>query len=163
VRVKSNTLIPTNVHTHDNDTSDVECEPLIESTMAIFSYHPSSQPLQFFTMIHREVYDFSSFSGCLKIYPEFGIPLTESVASFPRQSYVSLSLSSGVMLRKFTTLHLHVAFDNITRQLANCNDNYNFYVCPYSVLQEFAIDSEVIVTSYSEMQKKVARLVYRTQ
>ena len=63
-----------------------------------------------------------------------------------------LSLPSGVMSTVSIALHLYVAFD-ITRQLANCNNNYKFSACPYSVLQEFAVDSEVIVTSHSEMQE----------
>ena len=44
-------------------------------------------------MIHREVSDFSSFSGCLEIYPESSIPLTESVAHLSKHSMNSLSLS----------------------------------------------------------------------
>jgi len=32
VRVESSTPIPTEVHTHNNDTSDAECEPIVEST-----------------------------------------------------------------------------------------------------------------------------------
>jgi len=32
VRVDSSTLIPIDVHTHDNDTSVAECEPVVEST-----------------------------------------------------------------------------------------------------------------------------------
>jgi len=38
MRVESSTLIPTDVHTHDNDTSDVECEPVVKFTMTTFSY-----------------------------------------------------------------------------------------------------------------------------
>jgi len=35
VRVESNTLISTDVYTHDNDTSDAECDPVVESTGTI--------------------------------------------------------------------------------------------------------------------------------
>jgi len=73
------------------------------------------------------------------------------------------SLQSGVMRRVSTTFHLPVVFDDITRQLANCSDNYKFFVCSYSLLQEFAVDSEVIVTSHFEIVQKVARLVYRSR
>jgi len=38
VRVKSSTLVPTDVHTHDNDTSDVECESVVESTVTNSDY-----------------------------------------------------------------------------------------------------------------------------
>ena len=53
-----------------------------------------------------------------------------------------------------TALHLLIAQeDDITRQLANCG-NYKFSVYPYSILQEFADDSEVLVTSHPEIVKK---------
>jgi len=55
------------------------------------------------------------------------------------------------MLRVSTALHLIVAFDDITGHLANCNGNYNFFTCPYSVSQ----DSEVIVMTYSEVARKL--------
>ena len=86
-------------------------------------------------MIHREVSDFS-FSGCLKIYLKFSIPLTEYVAHLPRHHMYSLSLPSGIMPKVSITLHLRVAFDDITRQLVNCNNNNKFFACPYSVLHE---------------------------
>jgi len=53
-----------------------------------------------------------------------------------------------------TALHLLVAYDDITRQLANCDENYNFSVYPYSMLQEFVVDSEVIITSHPEIVRK---------
>jgi len=43
------------------------------------------------------------------------------------------------MPRVSTALHLSIAFDDITRQLANYNDNYEFLAYPYSVWQEFAM------------------------
>ena len=66
-----------------------------------------------------------------------------------------LSLSSRVMHRVSTALHLHVIFDDITRHLANCNDDYKFSACPYSVSQEFAFEIEVMVTSYSEVVREI--------
>ena len=77
-------------------------------------------------MIHWEVSD-SFFSGCLEIYSESSIPLIESVAHLPMYPF---SLPSGVMLRIFIALHLPVAFDDVTKHLANCNDNYKFFACP---------------------------------
>ena len=44
--------------------------------------------------------------------------------------------------------------NDITRQLANCDENYKFSVYPYSVLQEFAVDSEVIVASHPEIVRE---------
>ena len=38
MQVESNTSIPTDVYTHDNDTSDAECEQVVECTVTIFSY-----------------------------------------------------------------------------------------------------------------------------
>ena len=66
-----------------------------------------------------------------------------------------LSLPSGVMPKISIALHLPVAFDDITRQLINCNDNYRFSVCPHSVLQEFAVDNKVIVKSHSIIVRKM--------
>ena len=81
VRVESSITIPTDVHTYDNDPSDAECEPVVEFTVTTFSYPASSQLLEFFPIIQREVYyDFFSFSGCLEICHESSIPLRESVA-----------------------------------------------------------------------------------
>ena len=39
--------------------------------------------------------------------------------------------------------------------LDSCNDNYKFSVCPYNVLQEFAVDNEVIMMSHSEIVRKL--------
>jgi len=74
MRVESSTLIRTDVHTHDNDISDAECEPIVESTRTTFSYPLSSQPWEFFTVIHQVVSDFFSFSGCLEICHESSVP-----------------------------------------------------------------------------------------
>ena len=57
------------------------------------------------------------------------------------------------MHRVSTVLHLHVAYDDITGHLANDNDNYKFFACPHSILQEFAVENEVMVTS----QPKIGR------
>jgi len=54
------------------------------------------------------------------------------------------------MLRVSTALHLPVAYD-----LANDNDNYNFFSCPYSILQEFTVENEVTVTSHPEIGKEL--------
>jgi len=122
VQVESNTPIPTDVHTHDNGTSDAECEPVVESTVTTFNYSFWSV----FGVLYYDSPDFSSFSGCLKICLESSVPLTKSIALLPRHPMYSLSLSLGVIPKVSTVLHFLVAFDDITRQLANCNDNYKF-------------------------------------
>ena len=59
--------------------------------------------------------------------------------------------SLGVMPRVPTALHLFVAHGDITRQLANCNENYKFSIYPYNILKEFAVNSDMIVTSHPEI------------
>jgi len=60
------------------------------------------------------------------------------------------------MPRVSTVLHLPVAHDdNLTIQIAICNDNYKFAAYLYSIVHEFAIDNKVIVTSYSETVRKL--------
>jgi len=64
--------------------------------------------------------------------------------------------SLGVMPRVPTALHLPVAhIDNITRQIAICNDTYKFVVYLYSILQEFTVDNKVMVTSHPEAVRKL--------
>ena len=43
---------------------------------------------------------------------------------------------------------------HIIVQLANCGENYKFSVYPYSILQEFTVNTEVIVTSHPEIVRK---------
>jgi len=59
------------------------------------------------------------------------------------------------MLRVPTALHLYVAHDDdITRQLTNCDENYKIYAYPYDIMEEFAVDNEVIITSHPEIVRK---------
>ena len=60
------------------------------------------------------------------------------------------------MSKILTALHSPVAHDDITRQLANYDNNYKFSVYLYSMLQEFVVDSEVIVIviSHPEVVRK---------
>jgi len=63
--------------------------------------------------------------------------------------------SLGVTLRVSIALHLHVAYiDNITTLIAICNDTYKFVAYSYNILQEFAVDSKVMVSSYPEVMRK---------
>jgi len=54
-----------------------------------------------------------------------------------------------------TSLHFPVTHNNIIRHLANCNSNHKFSVCPYSILQEFVVDNEVIVMSHHEIVREL--------
>jgi len=39
--------------------------------------------------------------------------------------------------------------------LTNNNDNYKFYACPYNILQEFAVEMEVIVINHPEVVREL--------
>ena len=66
----------------------------------------------------------SFFTGYLEFVPKSSIPPLEGLdMCHPRHLIYLLFPSLGVMLRVSTTLHLPVAHD-ITRQLANCDENY---------------------------------------
>ena len=54
-----------------------------------------------------------------------------------------------------TALHLPNTYDDITGQLVNDNDNYNFSAHPYSILQEFAVENELTATSHPEIGRKL--------
>ena len=70
-------------------------------------------------------------------------------------SHISLFPILRVVPRVPTVLHLSVAHeDDITRQLANHDGNYKFSIYLYSMLQEFTVDSEVIVTSHPEIVRR---------
>jgi len=51
---------------------------------------------------------------------------------------------------EFDAFHLLVAHDEISKQIAICNDDYKFVTYPHSILQKFAVDGEVIVTIHFE-------------
>ena len=95
----------------------------------------------FLSIIHQVVSDFSSFSKCLEIYSESTIPLSEFVACPTTHPTCSIFVLE-VMLKVSTTLRLHV---DITRQLANDNDNNKFSACSYSILQDFEVEIEVMI------------------
>jgi len=43
----------------------------------------------------------------------------------------------------------------ITKQLANDINNYKFFACPYSTLQEFTVENEVPFTSHPEIEREL--------
>jgi len=59
------------------------------------------------------------------------------------------------MPRVSPALHLPVAYDDIIKQIANDNNNYKFSACPYSILQEFAVEIEVMITSHPEIVREL--------
>ena len=122
--------------------------------MATISYPLSSQPLEFLTMTHSVIFSFSSFSGCLEMYSESSIPLSEFVACPSRHPICSIFASLEVMPRVYI-VHLPVAYDDITGQLANDNDNYKFSACSNSVLQEFVVETEVMIISHPEVVRGI--------
>ena len=55
-----------------------------------------------------------------------------------------------------TALHLPVAYiDDITKPIAICNNTYKFAAYPYSILQEFVVDSKVMVPSHPQAVRKL--------
>ena len=73
--------------------------------------------------------------------------------AYPTQHPMCLIFASlKIMPRVYIALHLPVAHDNITGQLAN--DNYKFSACPYSASQEFIVEIEVMITSHPEIVRK---------
>jgi len=55
-----------------------------------------------------------------------------------------------------TVLNLPVAYiDDISRSIGICNDTYKFAAYPYSILNEFVIDSKVMVSSHLEAVRKL--------
>ena len=68
------------------------------------------------------------------MYPESSISLLEFVACATRHPIRPIFASVEVMPRMSIALHLHGAYDDITRQLKNDNDKYKFSACSYSIL-----------------------------
>jgi len=63
--------------------------------------------------------------------------------------------SLGIMPRVHIVLHSPVAhIDNITRPIVIYNDTYKFAAYSYNILQEFAVDNKVMVTSHPEAVRK---------
>jgi len=54
---------------------------------------------------------------------------------------------------KSIALHLPIAYNEIPRQIAICNDDYKFVAFPRSILQEFAVVNKVSGMIHSEIEK----------
>ena len=87
-------------------------------------------------MIQQMIYGVSSFTDCLKFVPKSSIPQLEGldVCLLRHSVYIVFSFL-GVIPRVSNSLHLHMTHDdNLTGQIANCNDNYKFTAYVYSIL-----------------------------
>ena len=99
----------------------------------------------------------SSFFGCLAFVSESNVPPSVGLDVYPPRQVISLILPSlEVMPRILIVLHLPVAhIDDITRSIAICNDAYKFAANSYNILQEFAVDNKVMITSHPEVARKL--------
>jgi len=75
----------------------------------------------------------ASFTGYLEFISESSLSLVGFDACNPKHPIYLFFLSLGVIFRVLIALHFHIAHD-ITRQLANCDENYKFFIYPYSML-----------------------------
>jgi len=80
-------------------------------------------------------------------------PLSEFVACPTRHPTWPIFASLEVMPRVSIVLHLPIAYDDITRQLASDNDNYK--ISAHSILHEFAVENEVMITSHPEIGREL--------
>jgi len=101
----------------------------------------------------------SSSSECLKFFSEFlQISVDPSNAILlavfdvhPLRKYIYLFfLSLRVRPSKFDALHVPVMHDEISRQIAICNDDYKFVTYPHSILHEFAVNNKVMIAIHFE-------------
>jgi len=99
---------------------------------------------------------FLFFTDCLELVSKYSIPPLEGLDVCPPKHPIYIIFSSlGIMPRVFIASHFPVAHDNLTRQIAICNDKYKFVAYSYSILQEFAVDNKMVVTSHSETVRKL--------
>ena len=82
--------------------------------------------------------------------PKSSISLSKLVKCPTRHPICLIFASLEIIPRVSIALHLLVAYDDITRELANDNDKYKFSACPYSILQEFTLEIDVMLTSHPE-------------
>jgi len=101
-------------------TSEFEYETKVDSTVIITSLPSPNLLLEFVFMIHQVPSGASSFSNCLEFVLESSLLLVGFDVCPLRHPIYSLFSSLGVMP---IALYFPVTHDNITRQLANCNDN----------------------------------------
>ena len=105
---------------NESSTSEFEYETKVDSTVISTSLPSPSLLLEFIFMIHQVLSGASSFSNCLEFVLESSLLLVGFDVCPPKHPIYSLFSSLGVMS---IALHFPVTHDNITKQLANCNDN----------------------------------------
>jgi len=86
----------------------------------------SSKSSEFLAMIQQVISNASSFTGCLEFIPESSLSLAGFDVCHLRHLIYLIFPSFEVMSRVPTSLHLPIAHDDITRELENCDENYNF-------------------------------------
>jgi len=135
--------------------------PYAEYSFMVVSIDSSfSKSSEFLVKIQQMVSSTSSFSGCLEFVSESNVPSSLDVCPTRHPMYFILP-SLGVMSSAYTALHLHVAcIDDIIRPVAIYNDTYKFAAYLYSILQEFTIDSKMMVPNHPEAVRKLN--VWRT-
>ena len=80
-----------------------------------------SESFGFPAMIHHMIFDISFFTSYLEFVPKSSIPPLERLDVCPRHP-VHIIFPS---IHAYSVLYLPVAHDNLTRQIAICNYNYN--------------------------------------
>ena len=126
-------MIEDEIHHETIDSSVVTYVRPSESLCADYGFmfvptkSSSSESSEFLVMIQQVISSASFFTGCLKFIHESSLSLAEFDACHSRHLIYLLFLLLGVMSRVSTALHLHVAHDDITKQLANCDENYKFF------------------------------------
>jgi len=96
----------------------------------------------------------------LEFVSESNVPPSAGLDVCPLRYHINLILPSlGVMLRVSTAIYLPVAYiDDITSPIAIYNDTYKFAAYSYSILQEFTVDSKLMVMSHPEAVRKLHAL-----
>ena len=171
ISVGSGTLIIDEAHVSFDSTSDDVNEIVESNILAVpsrsfkffcaeyeFMIVPTglstSESSEFLIMIQQMIFDFFSFTGCLEFVLCLGSVYLHLQALLGNSDILFFS-SLGIMFRVHTALRLHVAhIDDITRPIAICNNTYKFDAYPYSILQEFAVDNKVMVTSHPKAVRK---------
>ena len=126
------------------------------SFMIVPTHSYSTESSEFFSMIQHVISSAFSFTDHLGFIPESSLSLAEfDVCHSKHHIYLILS-SLGVLLRMPTALHLPVVHnDNITRLKEIYNDTDKLVAYSYSILQKFAVDNKVVVTSHPEAVRKL--------
>jgi len=87
----------------------------------------------------------------ISVSPINVVPLAMSEIRFSRKPISFFPISLGVEPSELVALHLHVAHNEIPRQIVIYNDNYKFAVFLHSILYEFAVNEDCdVMTLHSQ-------------